>query len=125
MPRRSTTSLTIAAFSAGPRRLEAPPELGGIEAEILRATVGAVALDHFQPQDLRLLCAYARAFSPKFIRLLLETRAQIERDRSLIQRLWAGMPRTEWIRRSALEAYQTSRSLLEQLERWPQVRDEP
>jgi hypothetical protein len=60
----TATSVATAAGTAG------ASGVGGIEAEIFRATVGAVALDHFQPEDLRLLCAYARAFSPKFIRLL-------------------------------------------------------
>jgi hypothetical protein len=61
MPRRSQASLSIAAFTPDLRRLEPPPELGGVEAEIFRLTVNSVAATHFQAEDLPLLCAYARA----------------------------------------------------------------
>ena len=60
MPRESQAALTIAHLNPG-RRLEPPPELGGIEAEIFRQTVASVAVDHFQPEDMTLLCAYCRA----------------------------------------------------------------
>jgi phage terminase small subunit len=59
VPRQSKAALSIAHI--GPRRLEPPPELAGIEAEIFRQTVASVAPDHFQAEDLTLLCAYARA----------------------------------------------------------------
>ena len=71
MPRRSNASLTIAAFSPGLRRLEPPPELGEVEARVFRETVAALAIDHFQAEDLPLLCAYARA-------VVLERRAAEE-----------------------------------------------
>jgi phage terminase small subunit len=61
LPRRSSASLTVAAFAPDRRRLEPPPELGGLEAEIFRQTVASVPASHFQPEDLVLLCAYARA----------------------------------------------------------------
>lgn len=61
MPRRSAASLSIVAI--GPRKLEAPPELGegSIEREIFMGTVASVAADHFAAEDLALLCAYSRA----------------------------------------------------------------
>jgi hypothetical protein len=38
-----------------------PSELGGIEAAIFKQTVASVATGHFAPEDMALLCAYARA----------------------------------------------------------------
>jgi hypothetical protein len=61
MPRRSSASLTVAAFSPGLRRLDPPPELGGIEREIFIETVAAAPAGHFTAEDMRLLCAFARA----------------------------------------------------------------
>ena len=61
MPRRSSAALTIASFAPGLKRLEPPPELGGVELDIFRQTVASVPASHFQPEDLVLLCAYARA----------------------------------------------------------------
>jgi hypothetical protein len=60
MPRQSQASLSLAHI--GPRRLEPPPELGAgsIEREIFRQVVASVPVAHFQPEDLPLLCAYAR-----------------------------------------------------------------
>jgi hypothetical protein len=60
LPRRSSAALTVAAFSPGLKRLE-PPELGGVEFDIFRQTAASVPASHFQPEDLVLLCAYARA----------------------------------------------------------------
>jgi phage terminase small subunit len=61
LPRRSSAALTIASFAPGLKRLEPPPELGGVELDIFRQTVASVPASHFQPEDLVLLCAYARA----------------------------------------------------------------
>ena len=71
MPRRSTASLSIAHLSPLPGRLQPPPELGAIEAEVFRATVAAAPLGHFAAEDLPLLCAYCRA-------IVLERRAAEE-----------------------------------------------
>jgi hypothetical protein len=60
VPRASKTELTIAHLSPD-RRLECPPELGGLEAEIFRQTVASVPLRHFAADDLAFLCAYCRA----------------------------------------------------------------
>jgi hypothetical protein len=62
MPRRSNASLTIAAFSPGPRRLEPPPELseGSVERAIFIETVASVTPQHFAPEDRVLLAEYAR-----------------------------------------------------------------
>jgi hypothetical protein len=52
MPRRSSASLTVAAFNADARRLDCPAELSGLEAEILRQTVASVTPNHFAAEDM-------------------------------------------------------------------------
>jgi hypothetical protein len=42
-------------------RLAPPAELGEAEARVFRQTVATVADNHFLPEDLPLLCSYARA----------------------------------------------------------------
>jgi phage terminase small subunit len=61
MPRRSKASLTIASITLGLRRLEPPADLQGPAREIFRQTVASVAANHFQPDDLPLLCTYCAA----------------------------------------------------------------
>jgi phage terminase small subunit len=61
MPREPKSALTLVHSGIGPRRLEPPPELGGIEAEVFRTTIAAVGFDHFQPEDVPMLAAYCRA----------------------------------------------------------------
>jgi len=61
MPRRSTASLTVAAFAPDRGRLGPPPELGGVEADVFRQTVASVSADYFAAENMTLLCAYARA----------------------------------------------------------------
>jgi hypothetical protein len=58
MPRKSEPDLSIAAI--GPRRLEPPPELGTMEAEIFRQTVASVPPQHFAGDDLPILAEYCR-----------------------------------------------------------------
>lgn len=60
MPRKSKAELSLVHLASG-RRLEPPPELGGIEREIFLQTAAAVAFDHFSTEDLPLLTAYCRA----------------------------------------------------------------
>jgi phage terminase small subunit len=60
VPRKSKAELSLVHLTPG-RRLEPPPELGGIEREIFLQTVAAVAFDHFASEDLPLLTAYCRA----------------------------------------------------------------
>jgi phage terminase small subunit len=60
VPRLSKAALTIARLSAD-RRLECPPELGGVEAEIFRQTIASMPIRHFAAEDSVLLCAYCRA----------------------------------------------------------------
>jgi hypothetical protein len=60
VPRHSKASLTLAHFNPG-KRLEPPPQLGGLEAAIFRQTVASVPPTHFQAEDVVLLAAYARA----------------------------------------------------------------
>src|SRR5262249_13590513 len=50
-------------------------------------------------------CSENRPTSPS---LLSEARAQLERDRERLRRLWAERSRTDYIRRRALEAYEKS-----------------
>jgi hypothetical protein len=71
MPRRSTDALAIVSLSPDRSRLVPPPELGEAEAKVFRETIAAVRIDHFQAEDLPLLCAYARA-------VVLERRAAQE-----------------------------------------------
>ena len=61
MPRQSQASLSIAHLSPH-SRLVCPPDLGGVEAEIFRATVAAAPANHFAAEDLP-LCAYCRAIA--------------------------------------------------------------
>jgi hypothetical protein len=61
MPRRSSASLSLAAFNADARRLDCPAELSGIEAEIFRQTVASVSAGHFVAEDLVLLTQFARS----------------------------------------------------------------
>lgn len=42
-------------------RLAPPSELSAYEAIVFSRSVATVAPDHFRPEDLPLLCAYARA----------------------------------------------------------------
>jgi hypothetical protein len=60
VPRKSKAELSLVHLAPG-RRLEPPPELGGIERETFLQTVAAAAFDHFAAEDLPLLTAYCRA----------------------------------------------------------------
>jgi hypothetical protein len=60
VPRPAKAELAIAHLSVD-RRLECPPELSGVEAEIFRQTVASMPLRHFAAEDLPLLCAHSRA----------------------------------------------------------------
>jgi hypothetical protein len=59
MPHRSNAELTVASLMPGLRRLNRPPDLGGVEAAIFRRTVAAVPASHFAAEDMVLLCACA------------------------------------------------------------------
>jgi hypothetical protein len=61
MPRRSSASLTIAAFAPGLRRLDPPSELGPVEREIFKQVVASVPANHFASEDMALLCAFSRS----------------------------------------------------------------
>lgn len=74
MPRRSKASLTIASITPI-RRLEPPPELGPIDAEVFRSTVASVAPSHFQAEDVPLLASYART-----VVLLRQASAELARE---------------------------------------------
>jgi hypothetical protein len=60
MPHRSNAELTVASLMPGLRRLNRPPDLGGVEAAIFRRTVAAVPASHFAAEDMVLLCACPR-----------------------------------------------------------------
>ena len=59
MPRRSIASLSIATLTPGLRRLDPPVDLGPNEVEIFKQVVAAAPANHFAPEDLGLLSAYA------------------------------------------------------------------
>jgi len=60
MPRTSQAALAVTRI--GPAdRLAPPAELGADEALVFRQTVATAPADHFRPEDLPLLCSYARA----------------------------------------------------------------
>src|SRR5262245_14532845 len=61
MARPSDRSLTLAAFTPGPKRLEPPAELAPEAAIAFRATVASVPATHFQPEDMPFVAEYARA----------------------------------------------------------------
>jgi hypothetical protein len=58
LPRRSSASLTIAAFTPGLSRIEPPSDLQGAEREIFIQTVASLSPSHFLPEDIPLLRAY-------------------------------------------------------------------
>jgi phage terminase small subunit len=58
LPRRSTASLSVAAFTPGPRRLEPPADLQGADREIFVQIVASLPASHFLPEDVPLLRAY-------------------------------------------------------------------
>ena len=60
MPHRSNAELTVASLMPGLRRLNRPPDLGGVETAIFRRIVAAVPASHFAAEDMVLLCACPR-----------------------------------------------------------------
>lgn len=60
MPRISQAASAVTRIGA-PDRLAPPAEFGAAESLVFRQTVATAPVDHFRPEDLPLLCAYARA----------------------------------------------------------------
>jgi phage terminase small subunit len=60
MPRKSAAALDMPPLGPPPR-LHPPDDLTGREREVFVDIVASCTATHFQPQDLPLLCAYARA----------------------------------------------------------------
>jgi phage terminase small subunit len=58
LPRRSSASLSVAAFTPDLRRLEPPTDLQGVERETFVHTVASLPASHFLPEDIPLLRAY-------------------------------------------------------------------
>ena len=52
MPHPSNAELTVASLMPGLRRLNRPPDLGGVEAAIFRRTVAAVPASRFAAEDM-------------------------------------------------------------------------
>jgi hypothetical protein len=60
MPRKSKAALTIAHIGPGARRLEPPADMAPEAAAVFRETVAIVPCGHFQPENMPLICSYAR-----------------------------------------------------------------
>jgi hypothetical protein len=77
MPRKSAAALAFPLRSG--ERLKPPPGLTAPERAIFLDIVASTRPEHFQPSDLPLLCAYARACA-------LEARAAREPDAKALAR---------------------------------------
>jgi hypothetical protein len=61
MPRRSSASLSVISPTGIPLRLAPPADLDDAERDVFINTVGSKRPEAFEPSDLPLLAAYARA----------------------------------------------------------------